>query len=78
MSSITTPQPYEATVNRHGQPTGPVRLPLIDRQLFIDAFNRRYQKAGLSITGFESSALSASRIPAADRDALDTDGHDSR
>lgn len=77
MSSITTAQSYEAFVNRHGKPTGPVRLPLIDRQLFIDAFNRRYQKAGLSITGSESSELSASRIQAADRDAH-TGGHDSR
>jgi hypothetical protein len=78
MSSITTAQPYEAFVNRHGQPTGPVRLPLIDRQLFIDAFNRRYQNAGLSITGFESSALPPSQIQAADRAALDAGGNDSR
>lgn len=49
MSSITTAQAYEAVVSRNGLPTGPVRLPLIDRQSFIDAFNRRYHSAGLSI-----------------------------
>lgn len=53
MSSITTAQTYEAIISRNGQPTGPVRLPLVDRQLFIDAFNRRYQNAGLSITGIQ-------------------------
>jgi hypothetical protein len=49
MSSITTAQAYEAVVSRNGLPTGPVRLPLIDRQSFIDAFNGRYRSAGLSI-----------------------------
>jgi hypothetical protein len=51
MSSITTAQSYEAIVSRHGQPTGPVRLPLVDRQLFIDTFNQRYRSTGFSISG---------------------------
>ena len=55
MSSISTAQSYEATVNHHGHPTGPVRLPLVDRQLFIDTFNHRYRSAGLSISGYATT-----------------------
>ncbi len=51
MSSISTAQSYEATVNHHGHPTGPVRLPLVDRQIFIETFNHRYRSAGFSISG---------------------------
>jgi len=50
MSSPTLAHPCEAVVEQNGQPTGPVRLPLVDQQLFIDAFNTRYQGKGLSIT----------------------------
>jgi len=76
MSSITTAQHYEAIVNRNGQPTGPVRLPMVDRQMFIDAFNRRYQNAGLSITGVASSDPSSSLIHKADTVAIDTAARD--
>jgi len=51
MSSPTIAHPYEAVVKQNGQPAGPVRLPLVDQQLFIDAFNIRYLGKGLSITG---------------------------
>jgi hypothetical protein len=57
MSSITTPQAYEAVVQRHGLPTGPVRLPMLDRQSFIEAFNRQYHSAGLSIDRIEPGRI---------------------
>lgn len=50
MSSPTKPFPCEGVVFRGGQPTGSVRLPLADRQRFIEAFNRTYQSQGMSIT----------------------------
>lgn len=50
MSSPTKPFPCEGVVFSGGQPTGPVRLPLADRQRFIEAFNRTYRSQGMSIT----------------------------
>ncbi len=78
MSSITTAQSYEATVNHHGHPTGPVRLPLVDRQLFIDAFNHRYRSAGLSITGNATIDGPKSLLGEAISGNADATGHDSR
>jgi len=53
MSSPTKPQPCEAILRKHGQPTGPVRLPMVDRDFFIDAFNRQYHGTGMTLTGIE-------------------------
>lgn len=79
MSSITTAQSYEATVNHHGHPTGPVRLPLVDRQLFIDAFNRRYRSAGLSISGYAATDGPKSLLGEVIPSAVDAaSGNDSR
>jgi len=78
MSSITTAQPYEATVNHHGHPTGPVRLPLVDRQLFIDAFNHRYRSAGLSITGYAATDGPRSLFGEVISSNFDATGLDSR
>lgn len=57
MSSPSKPYPCDAVVCRSGTVTGPIRLPMKDSQLFIDAFNRLYHGAGLSIVG----PLSANR-----------------
>lgn len=67
MSSPTKPQPCEAILRKNGQPTGPVRLPMVDREFFIDAFNRRYHGTGMTITGIElpSSAGATGDDPAA-------------
>jgi hypothetical protein len=66
MSSPTKPFPCEGVVFRGGQPTGPVRLPLADRQRFIETFNRTYQSQGMSIT--------ALRCPASDSEIGETPG----
>lgn len=78
MSSITTAQSYEANVNHHGHPTGPVRLPLVDRQLFIDTFNHRYRNAGFSISGFVTSDGPKSRLGEAITSIIDSTGHGSQ
>ncbi|HBJ39088.1 MAG TPA: hypothetical protein DDZ51_30950 [Planctomycetaceae bacterium] len=76
MSSITTAQSYEATVNHHGHPTGPVRLPLVDRQMFIDSFNHRYRSAGFSISGYVAADGTMSPLSEAFASIVETKNND--
>lgn len=77
MSSPTKPFPCEGVLFRGGQPTGPVRLPLADRQRFIEAFNRTYQSQGMSITAVlrpaSDSETGSLRSPGAGDVAADRD-----
>mgnify|MGYP001302770235 CR=1 FL=1 len=60
MSSPSKPHPYEAVVRHSGEVAGPIRLPESDSQRFIEAFNRLYRSAGLSITAVQPPATTAS------------------
>ncbi len=59
MSSPSRPLPCDAVVCSSGAATGPIRLPEKDSQLFIEAFNRLYRSAGLSIAGPNPAAAAA-------------------
>lgn len=48
-SSNRAAVPCDAVVTDAGQPTGPVRLPDQDPDLFIEQFNRTYHTLGISI-----------------------------
>lgn len=59
MSSPSKPPPCEAVICRSGEITGPIRLPESDSQRFIEAFNRLYRSAGLTISGLQPSSSTA-------------------
>jgi hypothetical protein len=71
MSSPSIPAICDAVVRRGSEVTGPIRLPREDSQSFIEAFNRLYSAAGLSIaatlTPMDGSALGEQCNDAADR-----------
>jgi hypothetical protein len=49
MSSPSRPHRCDAVVRHSGQVTGPIRLPLVDAEMFMADFNRLYRLAGLSV-----------------------------
>lgn len=59
MSSPSKPQPCDAVIHHGGEVSGPIRLPESDTQRFIDAFNRLYHSAGLSISGLKPTTTTA-------------------
>jgi len=68
MSSPSQPQRCEAVVCHSGAATGPIRLPEKDSQRFIEAFNRVYCSAGLSISGLTSAPAPSPPNPDATAD----------
>ncbi len=55
MSSNRPPMPCQATVSQRHRPVGPLLLPDVAPESFVEEFNRTYRSIGLTVTLNEHS-----------------------